>query len=147
MEIRPARASESTVLANLFLRSFRSSLPTVRLAHSDDETRRWYHHHLLPETETWVATKNGVIVGFISLSDHKVEQLYVDPNEARQGVGTKLIDLAKQVRPKGLILATFQVNATARQFYEQVGFQPVRSTDGSGNEEREPDVYYEWKPS
>jgi hypothetical protein len=43
------------------------------------------------------------------------------------------------------MLWTFQRNAPARRFYEKEGFVAVRETDGSGNEEREPDVLYLWK--
>lgn len=32
----------------------------------------------------------------------------------------------------------------ARSFYESYGFRLVRTTEGSGNEEREPDALYEW---
>ncbi|HSX02126.1 MAG TPA: GNAT family N-acetyltransferase [Candidatus Saccharimonadia bacterium] len=147
MEIRRAQLAEAESLANLFLRSFRSALPTVKLAHTDDETRQWYRDHLLPETDTWVFIREGKIVGFISLSASTVEQLYVDSRETGKGVGARLIETAKQIRPKGLSLATFAVNIPARRFYEKHGFKHVRSTDGSNNEEHEPDVYYEWKPT
>ena len=34
-----------------------------------------------------------------------------------------------------------------RRFYERNGCRVVELTDGSGNEEREPDALYEWAPS
>jgi hypothetical protein len=43
-------------------------------------------------------------------------------------------------------LWTFQVNGPARRFYERHGFVEVAQTDGSGNEEAEPDVRLEWTP-
>jgi hypothetical protein len=43
-----------------------------------------------------------------------------------------------------LDLWTFQQNAAARRFYEGRGFKPVEMTDGSGNDERVPDVRYRW---
>ena len=54
--------------------------------------------------------------------------------------------LAKERSPGGLGLWTFQVNKPAHRFYERHGFAVVRYTDGSDNEEREPDVRYEWRP-
>ena len=33
-----------------------------------------------------------------------------------------------------------------RDFYERWGFKAVRFGDGSGNEEKCPDVLYEWRP-
>jgi hypothetical protein len=56
------------------------------------------------------------------------------------------VALAKERSPGGLGLWAFQVNKPARRFYERHGFVAVTFTDGSGNEEREPDVRYEWRP-
>jgi hypothetical protein len=36
--------------------------------------------------------------------------------------------------------------AAARSFYERRGLRLVELTDGAGNEEREPDALYEWRP-
>jgi hypothetical protein len=44
------------------------------------------------------------------------------------------------------VLWTFQVNGPARRFYERHGFIAVERTDGHGNEEREPDIGYIWRP-
>jgi hypothetical protein len=49
-------------------------------------------------------------------------------------------------RPHGLALYTFQVNGRARRFYERHGFAATWFGDGSANEERQPDVRYEWRP-
>ena len=40
---------------------------------------------------------------------------------------------------------TFQRNANARRFYEARGFALVRQTDGSDNEEKEPDALDLWR--
>lgn len=62
-------------------------------------------------------------------------------------LGDRFVALAKQRRPDGLQLWTFQVNGPARRFYERHGFAAVEETDGAGNEEREPDVRYVWRPA
>lgn len=41
-------------------------------------------------------------------------------------------------------LWTFQRKARARRFYKARGFVAVEQTDGSRNEEKEPDVRYLW---
>jgi hypothetical protein len=61
-------------------------------------------------------------------------------------VGDRFVDLAKEQRPDGLGLWTFQVNGSAQRFYERHGFIAVERTDGLRNEEHEPDVRYVWKP-
>jgi hypothetical protein len=42
-------------------------------------------------------------------------------------------------------LYVFQANIRARQFYERHGFSAIDFGDGSLNEERCPDVLYEWR--
>lgn len=80
----------------------------------------------------------------MSLRDGSVEQLYLEPGWTGRGIGSVLIGLAKERRPAGLELWTFQVNAGARRFYERHGFRVAEITDGSANEERQPDVRYVW---
>jgi hypothetical protein len=46
--------------------------------------------------------------------------------------------------PGGLSLWAFVANHRAIAFYGRVGFVEVLRTDGSGNEERAPDVQMHW---
>jgi GNAT superfamily N-acetyltransferase len=74
-----------------------------------------------------------------------VEQLFIAPNMVGQGIGSRLLELAlAHLRPP-VRLYTFQANERARRFYEKHGFQAIRFTDGEANEERWPDVLYEWR--
>jgi GNAT superfamily N-acetyltransferase len=82
------------------------------------------------------------VIAMLALHDDWVEQLYVSPVRQGQGVGRALIELAKRRRPAGLQLWTFAANEPARRFYERSGFVAVEETDGSGNEERAPDIRY-----
>ena len=61
-------------------------------------------------------------------------------------MGTALLELAKERRPSGLRLQVFQQNVGARRLYERHGFKLVRLADGSGNQEGEPEAFYEWRP-
>lgn len=49
--------------------------------------------------------------------------------------------------PLRVRLYTFQAHRSARRFYERHGFVAIELTDGSGNEERIPDVLYEHRGS
>jgi GNAT superfamily N-acetyltransferase len=149
LEIRRATAADATALGDVWLSSWRATFPFPP-AHPDDDVRRWLGDELLPNTETWVAadpSASGRVVALLALSDATVEQLYVAPDWIGRGVGRRLIDLAKRRRPDGLELYCFQANANARRFYERHGFAPVTFGDGSGNEERQPDVLYRWRPT
>jgi GNAT superfamily N-acetyltransferase len=144
--LRPARPADAGAVATVWLRSFDAALPSVRRPHSDDEVRGWVRDVLVPRQETWVAEVDGLVVGVLSLTDGELDQLYVDPDRQGLGIGGRLLDLARQRSPTGLQLWTFRVNAPARRFYERRGFVAVEETDGSRNEEREPDVRYVWRP-
>jgi GNAT superfamily N-acetyltransferase len=149
IHLRPARAPDGAAVADVYLRSFRDAMPSIRLTHSDDEVRGWIATIVLadPGMETWVAeATDGSVVGMMVLGTDMVEQLYLLPEAQGQGLGDRFIELAKSQRPDGLALYAFQVNQRARRFYERHGFKAVWFGDGSGNEEHEPDVRYAWRP-
>ncbi|WP_133802425.1 GNAT family N-acetyltransferase [Kribbella caucasensis] len=112
--------------------------------HTSEEVRIWFADVLLPDGETWIALDDGRIVAVLTLDGDDLDQLYVDPDVAGQGIGSALVDLAKDLRPGGLALWTFQSNLRAQEFYRRHGFTEVRRTDGSANEERAPDVRMVW---
>lgn len=141
--LRSAVSSDAVAVADVYLRSFNAAMPSVRQAHSDEEVRGWVRDVLVP-AGVLVAEVDTRVVGLIALSDDWIEQLYVDPAWQRCGIGTQLLSLAKHRRPSGLQLWTFQVNRPAQQFYERHAFVAVEWTDGSANEQREPDVRYSW---
>lgn len=147
VRLRRAASSDAAAVATVWLRSFSAALPTVHRAHSDDETRTWIREHVVPNCETWVAVADHAVVGMMVLGDDGwLDQLYLDPAWRGRGVGDRFIALAKRLRPDGLQLWTFQVNGPAQRFYERHGFIAVERTDGAINEEREPDVRYQWHP-
>ncbi|MFI8911555.1 GNAT family N-acetyltransferase [Streptomyces sp. NPDC053513] len=145
--LRRAAASDAAEVAEVWLRSYAAALPDVRRAHTDEEVRSWIRHVVVPGQETWVATADGAVVAMMVLGDEELDQLYVDPPWRGHGIGDRLVELAKQRRATGLALWTFQVNAPARRFYERHGFVAAERTDGTRNEEREPDVRYVWHPA
>ncbi|NBM19509.1 GNAT family N-acetyltransferase [Streptomyces sp. GC420] len=144
--VRRAAGPDAPAVADVWLRSFTAALPGVRRAHSDGEVRAWFREVVVPTRETWVAAVDGSVVGMMVLDHAEIDQLYLDPAWQGRGIGDRLVRLAKERRPAGLTLWTFQVNGRARRFYERHGFVAVEHTDGSRNEEREPDVCYVWSP-
>ncbi|NUK27093.1 GNAT family N-acetyltransferase [Streptomyces lunaelactis] len=143
--IRRAAAADASAVADVWLRAFSSALPGVRRAHTDQEVRSWVQHVVVPGQETWVATVEDAVVAMMVLDGEELDQLYVDPSWQSRGIGNRFVDLAKTQSATGLALWTFQVNAPAQRFYERHGFVAVEHTDGSRNEEREPDIRYEWR--
>ncbi|MEU5460771.1 GNAT family N-acetyltransferase [Streptomyces althioticus] len=144
--IRRAAGSDAAEVAEVWLRSFTAALPDVRRAHTDDEVRAWIREVVVPGQETWVAAVDGSVVAMMVREGDDLDQLYIDPAWQGRGIGGRLVDVAKERSPSGLTLWTFQVNEAARRFYERHGFVAKEWTDGLRNEEREPDVRYEWRP-
>jgi GNAT superfamily N-acetyltransferase len=147
-QLRRGTGTDANSAAEVYLRARRHAVPEIPpLAHSDDEVRQWMHR-VLDEQEAWLAiADDGTLLGLMVLNGDWVEQLYVDPLRTGRGLGTRFVELAKQRRPGGLQLWTFVSNARAQRFYERHGFTVEERTDGSGNEEKAPDLRYTWRPS
>lgn len=146
VELRRATDDDALSTADVWLRSFTAALPSVRCAHGEDDVRNWFTRVLIPQYETWVATADTAVVGVLVLNGPELKQLYLAPEWRGRGLGDRFISLAKEQRPDGLSLWTFQVNGAARRFYERHGFTEAERTDGSRNDEREPDIRYIWQP-
>ncbi|MEU2619171.1 GNAT family N-acetyltransferase [Streptomyces sp. NPDC007157] len=144
--LRRAAGPDAGAVADVWLRSYSAALPTVVRPRSDDEVRAYFRDVVVPERETWLAEVGGRVVGVMVLAGDLLSQLYLAPEWRGQGLGDRFVSLAKERSPQGLTLWTFQVNRPAHRFYERHGFVAAEYTDGSGNEEREPDVRYVWRP-
>jgi GNAT superfamily N-acetyltransferase len=144
---RRARAGEAREIADLWIRSRAASVPAVPPpVHADDEVRARFEEVVLPAKEVWVADKGGAVVALLVLDEEWIDQLYVHPGHTGRGIGAQLVAVAKQQRPTGLKLWTFEANAGARRFYECHEFVATGATAGD-NEEGTPDVRYEWRPA
>lgn len=82
------------------------------------------------------ARKPGETMGEIS-------HLFVHPDHQGQGIGAALLDNAITNYGPPLHLWVFEANARARRLYESRGFMMTERTDGSGNDEKLPDMRYE----
>jgi GNAT superfamily N-acetyltransferase len=142
--IDTARPEDAAAIAALFTASRRTAMPWLPELHDAAEDRRFIEHRVLAECEVLVAREAGVLVGFLALRGGDVDHLYVHPDAQRRGHGTALLEAAKARRPGGLELWAFQRNTPALAFYARHGFAERRRTDGSANEEREPDVRLGW---
>lgn len=141
--LRRAHPSEAPLLADIHLRARQHSMPWLPLLHTRDETIAWMAEIVLPSREVWVAELPTELAGDLALAPTTLEHLYVAPEHQGRGVGSQLLELAQQHRSH-LELHVFQRNHAARRFYERSGFHLVELSDGSGNEEREPDAIYRW---
>ena len=95
-----------------------------------------------------VAENETRIVGMMATSTANgiswIDQLYLSPDDVGNGIGTRMLNKAKDSLATPIRLYTFQENTAARRFYERHGFRPISLSDGRNNEERCPDVLYEF---
>ena len=147
--VRRATAADAQALAEVYVRARHHAVPDIPpLRGGDDGVRDWLVGVVLGGREVWLAeTEDAIVVGVMVLEGDWIEQLYLHPSWTGKEIGTKLLDVAKRCRPEGLQLWTFQSNRRAHRFYERHGFVPAERTDGSGNQERAPDVRYVWGPA
>jgi putative acetyltransferase len=149
VEIRRAREDEIEPLTQLFIRARNEMdyLPRV-----PDEAAVPIAARIREHEEVWIAEEGGQLLGFLgiehstNLGASVLEKLYVEPAEQNRGIGSALLDKAKELRSDELYLWVFQ-KSPARRLYERHGFELVRLTDGADNMEREPDALYRWEGS
>jgi ribosomal protein S18 acetylase RimI-like enzyme len=145
-QIRPARADDAVAIATAHIDARREATPWLPVVHTFEETADFFRDFVIPNQLVFVAELEEGVVGFIAIYGEWVEHLYIAPAQQKIGLGDTLLKMAKELRPDGLKLWTFEGNLRARKFYERRGFVAVEFTNGSRNEERTPDVRYQWKP-
>jgi chorismate mutase/GNAT superfamily N-acetyltransferase len=154
LTLRPAVPEDVETLADLFWAARQAAYPAMpHSVHTREECGHWFREVLgvLPRTtpmpagrETWVAERDGEVVGYLVLDPVWLDSLYVRADLLGQGIGSALLELAKSLRPGGFSLWVFETNEAAQRFYTGHGLVPVRRTDGSDNEERAPDLEMAW---
>ncbi len=97
------------------------------------EQRRLIETVYLPKAETWVACEDGTPIGFISLLEHFIGGIFVDPAKQGRGVGRQLTAHALALKGE-LTLEVYTRNTQAMAFYASQGFteQSRRALDDEG---------------
>src|SRR6187402_3439910 len=145
MRLRRGGPEDATPIVRI-MRSTYDRMEYIPRLHTHEEDLA-YIGGLFGDREIWVAENDAGVVGFVILGSDELTQIHVAPGEQNAGIGSVLLARAKERRPQGFTLWTFQKNEGARRFYERHGLELVQETDGRGNEEREPDAQYAWRPS
>jgi GNAT superfamily N-acetyltransferase len=140
--IRPARPQDAEVVARLFRAVRTACLPYLPDLHTPAEDLWFFRERVFRDCTVWVAG-DAVLEGFCAWRPGWVDHLYIHPEHHGQGLGTALLAQA-MAEHSPLRLWAFQRNAQALHFYAARGFRVIELTDGSRNEEHEPDALLEW---
>lgn len=97
------------------------------------EQRALIREVYLPMAETWLVSRDGNTAGFISLVGNAIGGLFIAPDQQGAGLGRRLVDHAKTLRPT-LTLEVYTQNRDAMQFYAAQGFRETsrRAVDDQG---------------
>lgn len=79
-----------------------------------------YVKRALPNAEVYVYEADGFVVGFVGMDEGYIAGLFVDKEYRGMGIGTKLIEFAKE-KYDDITLHVFENNYGAVTFYENRG--------------------------
>ena len=142
VELVPYRPEHLETLVDLWRASFEHGVGHP-VPNTVDDHRRYFEEHTLPETRVHMALRDGTLVGFGAFTPESVVQLYVHVDHLGQGIGTRLLELAKANSGGKLWLYTFVTNTRAQRFYERHGFDVVER--GFEPVMQLGDLRYEWR--
>lgn len=114
----------------------------IKDPHSIENQVAYLEEKLVPNYRLRVALDHSTLVGFLASNPESIAQLYVRVENIGQGIGTRLLDLAKAESSGSLWLYTFPHNTRACRFYERRGFVAIER--GFEPMWQLPDVKYRW---
>jgi ribosomal protein S18 acetylase RimI-like enzyme len=130
-------------LVRMWRDSFERAI-NIRDPHPIEQQVGALNEQIVPQHRVLVALEKNIsaVIGFIAYSSTSISHLYVHVDYQHQGIGSTLLNIAKENCDGSLRLFTFQANVRAQQFYERHGFRVI----GRGFEEKWQlkDVEYEW---
>jgi len=144
--IRRARSEDAEAIARIFRESRAEAMPWLPVLHDPDDELQHFRGRV-ETNEVFVLEREGEVAGFAILNGDELDGFYVAPEHQRAGVGAALFRHVQELRPERFGFWVFRDNLRARRFYESHGAWSLYETDGAENEERTPDVRYEWRPS
>jgi GNAT superfamily N-acetyltransferase len=126
IRIRPARPEDRDTLGALKLRSSLAWGDHVEALRALPEARQVPAEHLL---SVFVAELDGKITGFATVlprgdGEAELEDLFVDPDSWRRGIGARLVaEAERRAAAFGALALHVIAGERARAFYERCGFR------------------------
>lgn len=148
VSVRPYRPTDLEQTVAMWRASKRAAFPYVEVQqlYTLQNDTDYFCDVVAQECEVWLAIGEERIMGLLALREVLIDQLFVAVDAQQQGVGSALLEKAKERFPDQLRAYTFQKNGPARAFFEKHGFEIVRS-GVSPPPENEPDLEYLWRPA
>lgn len=118
-------------------------MPWLPVCHTPEEDLEFFRTVLIEQQNTDLIYSDGALAGVFTSSPGWIEQFYLLMPYWRLGIGSRLLRREME-RQSTIQLWAFARNSRAIAFYQAHGFVEAERTDGSTNEEREPDIRFVW---
>lgn len=118
-------------------------MPWLRVCLTPEEDLVYFRTVMIGQQDTDLIYTDGILAGVFTSAPGWIEQFYLMETHWRRGIGSHVLRREME-RQNHLQLWTFERNTRAIAFYESHGFAESERTDGSTNEEREPDIRFVW---
>jgi len=122
ISLRPLEIADLDSISRIHWRACSIAYRFMNWAYTEHEVRQWYAGKFGDWDWGVVGCASGDAIGFLACIGDHVDQLFVDPDFQRQGLGTTLLTAALQHIPGRATLHVFEGNAQARAMYERMGF-------------------------
>jgi ribosomal protein S18 acetylase RimI-like enzyme len=124
LRYRPLAAEHIASISAVHRRVCLIAYTFMNWSYSEAEVREWYAGKF-PDWDWGLVVEDATrLVGFIATTGTHIDQLFVDPDYQNRGIGTSLLTNALRRTPAAT-LNVFELNASARRFYEKYGFREV----------------------
>ena len=140
--IRRASPADIEPVARVFREIRLACLPYLPDLHSPAQDLAFFRDHVFAECDIWLA-EAASLDGFCAFREGWVDPSLRPAALPWTGAGQGAPGQGDG-GPGRLRLWVFQRNEPAIAFYRARGFRETLRTDGSANEEREPDALFEW---
>jgi putative acetyltransferase len=123
--MRPLQSVDLDGISRVHWRACRLAYRFMSWSYTEDEVRHWYAGKL--EEWDWgqVVCAEDLIVAYLAASGAHIDQLFVDPDHQRAGLGSALLAAMLGLCLRPATLHVFAENRPARAFFERFGFRQV----------------------
>lgn len=127
-------------------RTSKESALGIPEAHDFDQQRYYLNRILAATNHIYLAVEKRTerVLAMIAFDDSFITQLYVDPDYQQQGIGSTLVNLAKETTNQDLQVYTFEINQVARAFWQKHGFVE-KEVEQQHNGEGQLDILCQWQ--
>jgi ribosomal protein S18 acetylase RimI-like enzyme len=122
--VTPYAPADADELVHMWHASFEHGVG-ITDPHPVESRHAYLLREVVPAYTLRVARRDGAIVGFMASTPETIAHLYVRVGCIGQGIGRRLLGLAKEASRGSLWLHAFSRNTNACRFYERHGFREV----------------------